>query len=318
MKPTSTDRLRGMILLSAYGDAFGAEHEGVSSIHPAPFPDRLPTQNIGAVTNRWGYWVTQAEAGNAAKGIPTDDTAFKLFILHRWLESNLEGDACFSEISFRQFIAQLNGSSIQPAVIGSPRDGQIDSWLNMYQAAEASPPRIKEFFEPGVPVVFGFFLFLEMAALRTDYQAIENFHFFRNITILDQGYAKTATGFLLAITALAFSSDPSVQGFDDWFLQEFEKLTSELGFEESNNQDVLIIERIFETMTSLGRSLRGSTPYEFMVAFEQTVIEPTQPPFMNQAFQQAVFDPFRMLAEMVAVVAYAEGCLLYTSDAADE
>ena len=112
---------------------------------------------------------------------------------------------------------------------------------------------------------------------------------------------------MLAITALAFSSDPLVQSFDEWFLREFEKLTIELGFEEDSNQDILIIEKIFETMITLGADLRGSTPHEFMVAFEQAVIESDHPPFMDQPFQQAVFDPFRMLAEMVAVVAYAEG-----------
>ena len=46
MSPTAAERLRGMMLLSAYGDALGADHETNNAIHPAPFPKQLPQQTL--------------------------------------------------------------------------------------------------------------------------------------------------------------------------------------------------------------------------------------------------------------------------------
>ena len=308
MEPTIADRLRGMFLLSAYGDAFGAGHEISSAIHPSPFPERLPTQNIGVSASRWGYWVTQAEVGPTAKGIPTDDTAYKLFILHPWLRSVLAGDSSFDENSFIQFISELRSTPVSPAIFVQPRNAQIDNWKLMYDAADALPPRIKDFFKPNVPVVFGFFLFLEAAAFRTRYQPVENYLYFREATRLDQGYAKSATGFLTSIVSQAFSSNPVQQRFDGWFVQESANLISALKTASIDVQDVSTIERILETMSELGDSLRGSSPHEFMVSFEQAVVVPNQPPpFMDEPFKWPEHDPFRMLAEMIAATVYAEG-----------
>ena len=56
--PSLADRLRGMLLLSAYGDALGSNHEQQEEIHNAPLPDRLPEQTLVADTNPWRYWAT--------------------------------------------------------------------------------------------------------------------------------------------------------------------------------------------------------------------------------------------------------------------
>ena len=215
--PALEDRLRGMMLLSAYGDAMGADHESQRAIHSAPLPTRLPEQNLIADADRWGYWASTNQLNPPVKGLTTDDTAFKLFILHPWLEEISAGDSSLNETSFRQFLTQLKSSEIEPAWIRTPRDAQIDSWLDMYRAADAD--ETSEFFSPEVPIVFGLFMFLELAAFRTDYSAVENYLYFRDFTVLDQGYAKSATGFLTAITSLAFASNPADR-FDDWLLFE--------------------------------------------------------------------------------------------------
>ena len=302
--PVLADRLRGMLLLSAYGDALGADHEAQREIHRDPFPHRLPEQHLVANPDRWGYWATAAQLHPPVKGLTTDDTAFKLFILHPWLQQVLCGKSLFNETGFCQFLTQLKSNDIQPAWIRVPRNGQIESWLDMYRAADVQEHR--EFFHPGVPVVFGLFMFLELAAFRTRYSAVENYLYFRDFTSLDQGYAKSATGFFSAITSVAFASDRDLR-FDDWLLHESKALCDELLTLKVDTDEVATILRLVESMTELGAGLRGQTGYEFMVAFEATVVDPAHPPFMDIPFREAVFDPLRMLAEMYAAAAYAAG-----------
>lgn len=301
---TLTDQLRGMILFSAYGDAMGANHEVKRCIHPAPFPNRLPQQQLIAEPDRWGYWLTSDHLTGLAKGIPTDDTSFKLFILHPWLQHVLEYDSQINETSFREFIVTLKSRPSKPDWIFRPRNAQIDSWLDMYDGVELSEKR--EFFETGTPVVFGIFLFLEIAAIRTGFDPIANYRFFRTATVLDQHYANTATAFLAAIVSLAFSGE-SAQRFDKWFLQQSLELTEKLNRERLDCDDIRVIQNIIETMWELGRNVRHQSPQQFMIVFEQTVIQPSHPPFMETPFVNPLHDPFRMLAEIYAAVAYAEG-----------
>ena len=305
--PIHRERLRGMMLLSAYGDALGADHETNNAIHPAPFPKQLPQQTLDPEPDKWGYWVTTNELDSTAKGVTTDDTAFKLFLLHPWLQQILVGDSQLGETAFVEFISELKLTTLQPDWIGPPRNAQIVSWLDMYRASEV--PEASEFFAPNVPIVFGLFLFLELAAIRTQYDPVENYRYFRNATVLDQGYASTATGFLTAITSLAFSSDPSQpsERFDRWLVDQSMNLIDELNSINLDHDEVATIQRIVTTMSELGEQQRGRSPHDFMVAFEETVITPHNPPFMSEPFAKPVHDPFRMLAEMYAAATYAEG-----------
>ena len=302
--PTLEDRLRGMLLLSAYGDALGSDHEQQAEVHSAPLPERLPEQTLEAETNPWRYWPTTQQLNAPVKGLTTDDTAFKLFLLHPWLQEVLASNSIFDERDFRHFLAQLKTSEIQPTWIRTPRDAQIDSWLEMYGAADFEEN--SNFFSPGVPIVFGLFMFLELAAFRTDYTPVENYLYFRDFTVLDQGYAKSATGFFTAITSSAFASNPTDR-FDDWLLDKSKTLCDELIDLDVDPDEISTILRIVESMTELGKSSRGQTPHEFMLAFEAAVVKPTHPPFMDVTFEGAIFDPLRMIAEMYAAAAYANG-----------
>ena len=303
-EPTLDDRLRGMLLLSAYGDALGSDHEQQQEIHSAPLPDRLPEQTLVADTNPWRYWATTHQLNPPVKGLTTDDTAFKLFLLHPWIQEVQTHESSFDETGFRQFLAKLKTNEVQPTWIRAPRDAQIDNWLDMYQAADVDES--SGFFSPRVPIVFGLFMFLELAAFRTDYSTVENYLYFRDITNLDQGYAKSATGFFTAITSNAFASDPADR-FCDWLLRESTALCDELLGHNVDTDEVSTILRVVESMTELGKNLRDQTPHEFMLAFEAAVVESAHPPFMNNSFQGEIFDPLRMLAEMYAATAYAEG-----------
>ena len=58
------NRISGMILLGAYGDAYGAEHETRGHIHDDPFPKRLPARNLA--NHHWGTWLPAASIPNPA------------------------------------------------------------------------------------------------------------------------------------------------------------------------------------------------------------------------------------------------------------
>jgi len=60
-------------------------------------------------------------------------------------------------------------------------------------------------------------------------------------------------------------------------------------------------------MTNFGVEQRGKSAHDFMVAFEEFVIKPDNPPFMSESFKCLRFDPFRFLAEIFSSTAYAEG-----------
>lgn len=131
--------------------------------------------------------------GPRAKGVPTDDTAYKLYILHPWFEAINAGTANFTEKSFRDFIDGLQGTSTTPQWVAEVRDLQIDAWFEMYEAFEAGRGDI--FFEPDVPIVFGMFMFLEIAPFRIKSDLVDNYQYFKNCTVLDQGYVKVASEF---------------------------------------------------------------------------------------------------------------------------
>ena len=124
------NRISGMILLGAYGDAYGAEHETRGHIHDDPFPKRLPARNLA--NHHWGTWLPAASIPNPATGVPTDDTSYKLFILYPWLEDVLENGGDLTETSFRDFLSRLKGINTTPSWVKSVRDKQINAWLRMY------------------------------------------------------------------------------------------------------------------------------------------------------------------------------------------
>ena len=147
---------------------------------------------------------------------------------------------------------------------------------------------------------------MELAAIRTQYKPLENYRYFRSATVLDQGHGNAATGFLIAITSLAFSSDPS-ERFDHWLVDQSKSLIAELISNNLDHDAVATIQRIVMTMSELGEQQRGRSPHDFMVAFEEAVLTPPNPPFMSEPIRKPVHDPFRMLAEMYAATTYAEG-----------
>ena len=112
MPNTFDDRIRGMLLLGAYGDALGAAQEGQETPTPDPLPTRLVARDMPEWGEAWGTWLPAIVHAKRI-GMPTDDTCYRLCVLHPWLAAIADGDRTFDEASLLDFMAALRH---EPAV----------------------------------------------------------------------------------------------------------------------------------------------------------------------------------------------------------
>lgn len=297
------DRLRGMFLLGAYGDALGAVQEGSTDIANAPFPQALPVRQMSDQGHPWGTWLPNKVAASRA-GVPTDDTSYRLFILHPWLQEIASGNRNFAEESFREFMLELKQRPAQPDWTGLPRNNQINAWIEMFQAQEEGECSV--FFCPDDPIAFGLFMYLETGVIVRDRTSRSTYTLFKGFSRLDQRYATSATAFMATLLSKAIEYDSVENSFDNWFFDQSLTLTKELKTIFSSDTDLQILENLFSSMKELGTGYRGSPEEIFVSAFKTHVIDPIHPPFMEDSFS-GIFDPFRVIAQIVATVGFSGG-----------
>lgn len=297
------DRLRGMLLLGAYGDALGAVHEGSREIAPAPFPKPLPVRRMLNQGSAWGTWLPNTVVATKA-GVPTDDTCYRMFLLHPWLQAIASGNSTFTEKSFREFLLQLAQSTAKPNWTQLPRNNQINAWIEMFKAEEEGGCSF--FFCPDVPIVFGLFMYLETGAIIQGGTMESTYRFFKGFSRLDQRYAISATAFMTTLLSQAIEYNCAETTFDEWFFSQSSALFQELKVIFPDDSDVAILENLFSSMRELGVKHRGSSEETFVSAFKTIVIDPDFPPFMDTAFS-GIFDPFRFIAQIVATVEFSAG-----------
>ncbi len=303
MPDTFADKIRGMLLLGAYGDALGAEHEGQEAVAPEPFPRTLPARPMPEKGEPWGTWMPSIVFAQQV-GMPTDDTGYRLCILHPWLEMIANGERTFDEASFCDFMAELQNQPLYPEWYAAPCKQQLGAWLQMFQAEKES--RSEAFFHPQVPVVFGLFLYLEMAAVHHGATPVETFMFYERQARLDQGYAKAVTAFLATLVSLAVNESPDSDSFAVWFFRRSRAVLEDLDHHGSllRQQDVPILRALLNTMEELGTTLQAETERTFNNVFKQRVLDPPHPPFMDQPFLGGLHDPYRALSHIVATIGY--------------
>lgn len=303
------DRLRGMFLLGAYGDALGAEHEGSVDIAGVPFPKPLPILQMPAETGfPWDIWLPNTVVASKA-GVPTDDTCYRLFILHPWLQEIAKGDRKFTEESFREFMPELKEKPLQPSWIELPRNNQIDAWLGEF-GAQKDFRGSGEFFSHDSPVVFGLFMYLETGVIIQGETSESIYSLFKEFSRLDQRYATSATAFMTTLMNKAIEYDSRGKSFDNWFFDQSFNLIVELQEIFPHDLDLEVIKSLFLSMKKLGSEYRHLPEDVFAKAFKEKVLEPTNPPFMQDSFSRwygGNFDPFRFLAQIVATVEFSAG-----------
>lgn len=302
MPHSFADKIRGMLLLGAYADALGAAQEGQEMPTPDPVPKTLPARAMPEWGKAWGTWLP-AIVHVKRVGMPADSTCYRLCILHPWLEAITKGERTFDETSLRAFMAELQHEPLYPEWYSFACKDQLKDWSAMFQAQQEA--RSAACFRPGVPVIFGLYLYLEMATVHHAGTPAETFAWYERQACLDQGYAKTVTAFLATLVSLAVQETPTGASFSDWFFRSSLVLCDGLALSGSEAQALSTLRSLLDSMQELGTQLRGKTEATFNTAFKERLIHPAQPPFMNQSFLGGVADPYRTLAQIAATIVYA-------------
>ena len=302
MQTPFEDKIRGMLLLGAYADVLGAAQEGQEMPTPDPVPKTLAARDMPEWGEAWGTWLPAIVHAKRV-GMPTDSTCYRLCTLHPWLEAIANGQRTFDETSLHAFMTELRDEPLYPEWYSFACRDQLKDWSAMFQAQQEE--RSEAFFNPGVPIIFGLYLYLELATVHHGTTPVETFAIYKRQACLDQGYAKIVTAFLATLVSLAVQETPTGASFSDWFFRSPRALLDDVAASGSDSQELSILRGILDSMQELGTNLQGKTEATFNTAFKEQVIDPTHPPFMNQSFLGGVADPYRTLAQIAATIAYA-------------
>ena len=318
-----SDKLAGMILLGAYGDALGALHEpnGLGGATGDPdlarrLPDAHRYQPPGQVSDTWWVWIDGNDIPPSTRGIPTDDTAFRLFVLEPWM---LSSDATLlSEITFENWLVE----QIQrPQASQAPgwhrlRHRQIEDWSRMLADArrwESTTNTTLEaartfehtdgnpFFRVTVPVVFGMFMYMELAALYVFCAPETVASHFSGFSRLDQGYAGVVTGLFAGLMTSAMAYRTHSEPFSAWYAKTTQHL---LGSLAGTTPHTSLLEKAFAEAWTWGSQHRSLSEAEFLANVRKEIYEAPLPG-NRDAQGLRVFDPLLFFKQITAVVAYA-------------
>ena len=311
------NKLKGMILLGAYGDALGAYHEprGLEGYTGDPSSvERLPKaatyQPPGSQAAPWWVWVQGDELGKDIIGVPTDDSAFRLFILHPWLLSLRERQP--TEALFADWMqARMNADrTFEVNQWQSRRQQQIRDWLIMFSDADRwhdaptsstatfMPTEGNPFFRPEIPIVFGMFMYLELAALYGGFPAHEVMNHFSSFSRLDQGYAGAVTGLFAGLMASAVSASDTTQSFANWYSSTTTHLLNH------NPPYLDELKDAFHTAWKTGTENQQFTETDFLSLVKKEIYEAPLPSDRDQLGYR-VFDPLLFFKQITAAVAYS-------------
>ena len=306
-----------MILLGAYGDALGAYHEprGLQGYTGNPSSiEKLPKastyQPPGSQATPWWVWIRGDDLPEGIVGVPTDDSAFRLLILHPWLLS-LKGtpptEALFAEwMQVRKDAAR----SFEPNQWQFQRQSQINDWLIMFgdanrwrespssNPASFRPTEGNPFFRPSIPIVFGMFMYLELAALYSEYPAHEVMAHFSTFSRLDQNYAGAVTGLFAGLVASAIPFHDIQVPFATWYYTTVTQLLKQ------NPPDKELLNEAFKTGWQTGVENQHQPEREFLTLIKKELYEAPLP-LDRDSMGYRVFDPLLFFKQITASVAYA-------------
>ena len=301
------DKLKGMLLLGAYGDALGVPHElgggaldgKVGNPEKVQFLQPFITYRVG-VASPWGVWIIPAAN---QLGVPTDDTSYRVMILHQWVrEMSMEPTILEpSEVRFLEWLQQRTPPQRYAPQWQKIRYAFIQALIKGINGAK-NGEIVEPFFFPDEPVVFGPFLYLELASIYASYPKEKVFETFYDFTVLDNRYGKFVTGMLAAMLADAVSVPrEKKKRFDIWF---FETASCIL---ESNLGDVGHRETVrehFDVAKQIGITNRTLDISAFLQVVKQQVFLKTLP---TENHRNRNYDPLLFIRMMAAAVGYSNG-----------
>ena len=341
-----TDKLRGMLLMGAYGDALGAPHEkSTLAFQGPPSIPQVLRGNAGvqgSTATSWqlqpfstyhplsphpfGMWIehpsNQTAAFNTMVGLPTDDTAFRIALLHDWLSelSRMPTIPEPTEAEFRKYLQRQVAVAVPPGNTWRKfRKQQIEDWLVIFKdldslSSDNKTITVKDgnrgntFFRPGFPVIFGPFMYLELAAIYACCSEKKVFETFRNFTGLDRGTGKIVSGLMAVMISQAVLVSPAnKKRFDKWF-EETAKRVFELNLGPKADREV--VENAFGDALTFGSTRRvlGDDEDAFLAQLRAGVFNTAPPPLAPpEGVNLRNFHPVLFLRMMAAVVGYSRG-----------
>ena len=310
------DKIMGMLLLGAYGDALGAPHEqdglGGQTGDPAtarrlrPFRDYDRDQ-----PSAWGIWPNPADIDPNKRGVPTDDTSFRVAVLHQWLCDEAKGDERPTEARFLQWLRARQAPAADAPQWEKSRHQQIQAWICMLEDAMRmkqnpdgfQPRACNPFFRQNIPVVFGPFMYLELAAIYACCPRDEVFNRFESFSCLDQSYGQYITGVMTAMLSQAMCKTEQPDSFDQWYRQFVEGL---LGSALGDAGQRRTVRAAYNQSRQFGQNNRNLSEKDFIEKLKTDIYDaPLPAPGDRQGLRN--FDPLLFFKQMTAAVTYAGG-----------
>ena len=325
------DRLRGMMRLSAFADALGAQHElsGLDG-NVGPYSEKKalgPLSGYGRgkqTATPFGVWVNPKDPKNHPRiGIPTDDTSIRMALIYPWLCS-LKGKAP-TEASLREFLKKVaNGpegatdwtktrkraAAAIDAAIGDAaaykkavKGLKGDAVKEVQQGFKPSPGN--SFYKPGAPVIFGPFFFLELAILTPCCPTKDVFARAAGFTCLDQGDGRLVSGALGAVMAAAPCPGAKTGDFASFFFKTAGRALTGHGGKRGK-----ALKEEMDAARKIGRDRRAADkaagkpdPKGFLDQIEKDIYRKRN----GEDGGLFKFDPVRFLKMYAATLEYAQG-----------
>lgn len=308
------DKMMGMLLLGAYGDALGAPHE-VSGLSgntgdPATAQRLRPFRDYNrAEASPWGIWPNPANINRDKKGVPTDDTSFRVSLLHQWLCEEARGNSAPTEARFLAWLRRQRQPAATAPQWQKSRHQQSLAWICMLedcQRMRTNPDGFQErdcnpFFRQNIPVVFGLFMYLELAAIYACCPRDQVFNRFKNFTCLDQSYGQYITALLATVLSQGLCESDKQLGFDQWFAGAVD------GVVNANLGDAAqrrVVKAAVTQARQFGRNNRNLNEKDFIEKLKREIFDAALPAPADRRGLRS-FDPLLFLKQMTAVAAYA-------------
>ncbi|MGQ0798592.1 MAG: ADP-ribosylglycohydrolase family protein [Pseudomarimonas sp.] len=327
------DKAMGMMLMGAFGDALGAAHEVLGlngEIAKDLLALDLRAYKIyeqRTAPEAFGVWPTPLGTTLANEvGIVTDDTGVRVMMLHQWLRDQDAADALVATIGgivtkpdekgYEAWLQAMHNHPYRTApahykAVFAMRERVINEvlyWLSQERSSRGLPAsptttetpanrplatNITQFWDAVSPVVFGQFLYLELASIYFGCERAKVLNQFKNFSILDHGYAGFSTGMLAAILAQAIRSD-ATEPFATFFIRQAEQLL------DATAPAKLI--DAWQLGKQVGTDDRGNPLQTLLEAIRDRIFV-TFKPFEGQG--RGKFDCALFLAQMSAVLHWA-------------
>ncbi|MGB0522661.1 MAG: ADP-ribosylglycohydrolase family protein [Flammeovirgaceae bacterium] len=260
--------------------------------------------------NPWAIWIDQASVLNR-KGLITDDTAFRLCLLHPWLvqlqkpiRQTLQASGMGSFFTF-QPQPQCSHSSVHASCLK-----QQAEWLAMYQACQQQ--QANSFYRKDSPMAFGLFQCLDLALFFINDPIEQVFSTFKSINPLDQRYGKLITGLVAVLIAKAFNQQSANRATLQQCIHQTIIELNTFPFHDTEQQEWnQIVSYYQQAIHFAGQPFESD--YQFLESIRQNI-------FLNPAFAHFNLenqgrnnhDPLLFWFQLISALQYAQFDVLHT------